>query len=121
MKHGLLLSMTLLGLTACQTAPEATQPLEDGPYTFAVRFAERLDRTGGSLYVEVSGKHIKLTSQPGSSVFPVGVVEEGELFWHSSGKWIIVKAEADTKATAVGGCSGGPSVVDLKDRVYWTC
>ncbi len=42
--------------------------------------------------------------------------------WHEqSQQWIIGNKATDTKITDVGGCSEGPEVVDLKQRVYWTC
>lgn len=122
MRIKVLLSATLCGLAACQTTPAPTFPVSDGPYTFGVAFAEHPNRTGGSLNVQVQGRHIRLTSPPGSSVFPPGVVDEGTLLWHAAtGQWIIGQSEADAEAPAVGGCSDGPAVVDLKERIYWTC
>lgn len=36
-------------------------------------------------------------------------------------QWVIVRSEADRHATEVGGCSDGPEVVDLQQKIYWTC
>lgn len=122
LRNRLLLLTSVCGLAACQTMPEPSFPVADGPYTFVVKFVEHPNRTGGSLDVQVSGRHIRLTSPPGSSVFPVGTVDEGTLLWHAaSGQWIISKSKEDAEAPSVGGCSGGPAVVDLQERIYWTC
>ena len=53
--------------------------------------------------------------------WPAGIVEEGQLFLHSSNKWIISHKNSDQQATEVGGCTGGPTVVDLAKKIYWTC
>lgn len=78
--------------------------------------------TGGYLDAVVQGRHIRFTSKPNSSVFPPGVVEEGILLWHVPSKqWIISQNEADAEAAEVGGCSEGPFVVDLEQKIFWTC
>ena len=42
--------------------------------------------------------------------------------WHAeSEQWIIGRKEEDRSLRDVGGCSGGPRVIDLRNRVYWTC
>ena len=70
----------------------------------------------------VDGAHIVLTNSAESSALPKGVVAEGTLLWHpASGQWIIGTSPADAAAKEVGGCSDGPEVIDLRNRVYWTC
>ncbi len=40
---------------------------------------------------------------------------------HKSGKWIITKSEADCQIEEIGGCTGGPSVIDFKKMKFWMC
>lgn len=97
-------------------------PIANGTYTFLVKHTEHPDIPGGTLQAEIVDDRITLVSKPGASVFLAGVVEEGRLQWHaSSGRWIIGDSEADASAPDAGGCSDGPSVIDLKQRIYWTC
>lgn len=77
---------------------------------------------GTELQATIDGRHIELVNIGNSTVFPKGVIEDGVLSWHArSRQWIIVSAPGDARAEDVGGCSGGPAVVDLVARIYWTC
>jgi hypothetical protein len=97
-------------------------PIADGHYTFVVRLAEQPNTPGGQLEAEIRGRHIRVTSKPNASVFPAGLVEEGILLWHAiTRQWIIGHNEDDADIVEVGGCSGGPFVVDLEQKVFWTC
>jgi hypothetical protein len=121
MKAFILLA-ALCAVSACAFAKEVPPPIADGHYTFVVRFAEHSNMTGGQLDAEVRGRHIRLISKPNSSVFPAGLVEEGILLWHTASKqWIIGQTEVDAESAEVGGCSDGPFVVDLEQKVFWTC
>jgi hypothetical protein len=65
---------------------------------------------------------VTITNNGPTDVFPRGLIEEGTLMWHAkSGQWIIGTDPADATAADVGGCSAGPSVIDLQRRTYWTC
>ena len=78
--------------------------------------------TGGHLNVEIRGRSIRITSGANSSIFPAGLIEEGILLWHVASKqWIIGESESDADVEVVGGCSDGPTVVDLAQKVFWTC
>ena len=67
------------------------------------------------------GRIVVTNTTPGTS-FPLGVVAEGQLRWNGNvGRWIIARTPADVEAKKVGACSGGPHVVDLEKRIYWTC
>ena len=74
------------------------------------------------LIAEIIDDHIQLTNADSDDVFDFGVIEEGTLMWHAlSEQWIIGDSEEDRYASDVGGCSAGPSVVDLVKLEYWTC
>ena len=96
-------------------------PISHGSYTFQHKFAEHPNSESISLDVEITGSKITVTNNNELSAWPKGVVEEGQLFLHSSKKWIITHNESDKQAIEVGGCTDGPTVVDLIKKVYWTC
>ena len=97
-------------------------PLPSGHYVFQQRFAEHPAMGGGPVEVTITGTRVVVTQRGGSAGFPAGVLAEGELAWHAgSGQWIIARSAQDLSAPEVGGCTDGPEVLDLADRVYWTC
>ncbi|BCT93940.1 hypothetical protein LYSHEL_29670 [Lysobacter helvus] len=116
-----------VALSVCCTVaiaakPVAPKPLADGDYTFAHRFAEQPSMPSVSMHVRIRKGHIVVTNESVSSAFEKGVVDEGLLLWHpATQQWIIGDTPADAKAPEVGGCSGGPEVIDLAKRIYWTC
>jgi hypothetical protein len=97
-------------------------PLRDGEYAFRYRSAEHPNLPPHPLVAHITGTRIVLINRKSSSVFPLGVIAECELMWHAASKqWILGHDPVDRTAEEVGGCSDGPEVVDLKERVYWTC
>ncbi len=108
--------------TSTSTSAIPAQPLADGFYVFQQRYAEHPHMPGILLDTEIKQGKIYLTNNDRAGVFPLGLIDEGELYWHPrSGQWIIVNSAQDKSATEVGGCSDGPVMVDLKKRIYWTC
>jgi hypothetical protein len=98
------------------------QPLATGRYEFQHRFAEHPDMKSIKLVGEIIDDHIVLTNADSEEVFPFGVIDQGTLMWHAaSQQWIIGTSDDDRTAEHVGGCSDGPSVIDLVKREYWTC
>ena len=97
-------------------------PLLSGQYVFQHRFAEHPNLPSIRLTAKIDGNKITLINQDRFDVFPQGVIKQGTLAWHApSGQWMIVEQAQDVHALEVGGCSDGPEVVDLKNKVYWTC
>ena len=99
-------------------------PLENGEYVFEHKFAEAEQHTIKSikLNVTITGRHIVVINNDRFDVFPKGILEEGTLMWHpNSGQWIIGNKPSDKDEIDVGGCSDGPTVIDLEKRTYWTC
>lgn len=89
---------------------------------FQHRFAEQPAIRSIPLQVTVRGSHIVVVNSKASDLFPTGILAEGKLMWHAgSAQWIIGHKAADRQVRDVGGCSGGPEVVDLAHRIYWTC
>ena len=120
MKYLIMLVVLLTSCIAAASTPR--QPLRSGTYTFQHKFAEHPDMASITLTAKISGGRIKLINKSQSSIFPLGVIASGKLMWHSStSQWIIVQDRSDELANDVGGCSGGPEVVDLQLKIYWTC
>ena len=96
--------------------------ISDGEYVFQHKFAEHPNMPSIQLKVIVKGVLVTVINADDNEVFPLGIIDHGELFWHKgSDQWIIVYSPEDKYAKDVGGCSAGPSVIDLKEKVYWTC
>ena len=107
-------------LPACSA--NMTPVISDGEYVFKHRFAEHPNMDSIDLNVAIHNTLISVHNESVDSIFPLGLIDAGELFWHSqTQQWIIVNDEQDRQASDVGGCSGGPGVVDLVAQEYWTC
>jgi hypothetical protein len=116
-----LLSLTML-VAACVAQTSAPLPIANGKYVFRHKFAEQPTIQSFTLIAEISGHRIRLINQSDSDVFPKGVIAKGLLMWRAkSQQWIIGQQESDRAAEEVGGCSDGPEVVDLQQKIYWTC
>ncbi|GGD40918.1 hypothetical protein [Pseudoxanthomonas indica] len=93
-----------------------------GEYTFQHRFAEHPSMPSVDMRVRFADGHITVTNTRPGTPFPLGVVAEGQLRWNGNvGRWIVARTPADVEATEVGACTEGPEVVDLEQRIYWTC
>lgn len=115
----LLLSLAIL-CSACASSPEP--PIASGQYTFQQRYAEHPDMAGARFEVTIDGDRIAVTNPTQQGPFAPGPIETGTLERHAkSGRWIIVVDPADREAEEVGGCTDGPTEVDLRKRIYWTC
>ena len=112
----------ILLLASAATVAGKPLPIKAGQYKFAHHFAEDPSFPSITVDVRIRGRHIVVTNNDKTDVFPHGVLSEGTLIWHSASKqWIIGDTQKDADLSDVGGCSDGPEVVDLKNRVYWTC
>ena len=119
------LLVVLIAITATLSAAAVAAPrlpIHSGRYVFQHRFAEQPNMVSVALIAKVTGHHIVLINKSKSDVFPKGVIVDGEIMWHAkSRQWIIIENKSDRYAKDVGGCSGGPDVVDLLHKIYWTC
>ncbi|MDH5180631.1 MAG: hypothetical protein OEZ39_19360 [Gammaproteobacteria bacterium] len=121
----ILSALLLAAVTPFAFAVEAGKvplPLKDGVYQFKHKFAEHPQMDSITLEASIKNGRISLVNKDRADVFPLGLIDEGELVWHEkSQEWIISTDPADLNAEDVGGCSDGPTVVDLKEKIYWTC
>jgi hypothetical protein len=101
------------------------QKPKDGYYTYSIAFAEWNGKSlGATCNVLIKGDSIKvihngkgnLTGKKGD------ILDEGILMRHKkTGKWIIGRSPNDVNAKEIGGCSDGPSVIDFKNKKWWSC
>ncbi len=119
------LPFTLLmcfALTAYSAQPKMHLPLKSGTYTFKHKFAEQPDAGSSPLVVKIKGNHIAVYNRENSMGFPKGLIEKGTLVFHQKSQaWIISTSAEDINAEEVGGCSDGPTMVDLLNKIYWSC
>lgn len=117
-------AIAILFLFTATSVKAVELPIADGDYIFTHKYAEAEQSSIKSinLLVKISGHHIVVINSDRFEVFPEGVLEEGILMWHTkSQQWIIGSSPSDKEVLDVGGCSDGPTVVDLEKRIYWTC
>ena len=111
-------------LTLFASANLKGQILKDGIYTFTVAFSEwegKSNRTtckviikGDSIIVLNNGSG-NLTGKKGE------IIDRGIIMFHTkSGQFIIAKKPSDAYAPEVNGCEG-PSIIDFKRKIFWTC
>lgn len=96
----------------------------DGKYIFDVAFAEYQGKSMGvQVAVVVQGDAIKIIYEGhGDFSAEVGeVLDEGIVMKHKSGVWIIGTNPDDKDLDEVGGCTGGPAIIDFENKKYWMC
>lgn len=116
--------LTLLSCVVFNNASSSDEvlPIKSGEYIFSYRDVEFSNSQGFSVKVSIHGNKIIVTNPKPHGSIPAGVIEEATLMWHSkSSQWILGRRDADREATEVGGCSGGPNVIDFKSRIIWSC
>lgn len=104
--------------------PDTSDVLPNGTYRFDIAFAEWEGKSmeeqvtiiihNDSVTVIYEGDG-QLRAEKGK------VLEKGILLKHQSGNWIIGQKREDAEAEEIGGCSGGPSIIDFKNKKYWMC
>jgi hypothetical protein len=100
------------------------QKPKDGTYTYSIAFAEWGGKSlGATCTVIIKGNSIKVVHNgKGNLTGKKGdILDEGIIMKHKTGKWIIGHTPIDKNAIQIGGCSDGPSVVDFKRKIFWSC
>ena len=117
-----MVAISFLLMAGCSASSVSSVPIPSGNYVFSHRFAEQPNMQSIQVNVRINGFHVVVENPKASDPFPAGVLDEGTLMWHAaSEQWIIGQEETDLSLRDVGGCSDGPSVIDLARRIYWTC
>jgi hypothetical protein len=96
----------------------------DGEYLFDAAFAEWQGKSMGvKVTVTIKGDSIKVVYAGGGNLTAkIGeVLDEGVIMKHKTGVWIIGSRQGNKVLDEVGGCTGGPSVIDFENKKYWMC
>ncbi|NLR95177.1 hypothetical protein HGP29_28545 [Flammeovirga sp. SR4] len=97
----------------------------NGNYLFDVAFSEWNGKSlGEKVTVIIKNGSVKViyTVGEGNLTAKIGeVLDQGIIFKHKSGVWIIGKDESDKSIEEIGGCTGGPTIIDFKNKKYWMC
>ena len=100
------------------------QKPKDGIYTYAIAFSEWQGKPlGATCTVIIRGDSIKVVhNDTGKLTGKQGdILDQGIILKHKSGKWIIGHSIKDKDVKKIGGCSDGPSIIDFKQKKFWTC
>jgi len=121
----LLLSI-ILTFSCCLEPPQNEVP-ENGTYIYEVAFAEWGGKTmGDEIIVVLKDGHITLkVSEKSNSLWigalPGDIIEEGTLRKHQSGQWIISNDDKDVYLDEIGGCTGGPTIINFENQSIELC
>lgn len=100
-------------------------PYTDGIFRFEISYAGYLGKSfGDSVDLEIKSDSLRVIFRGESEVTTYkngDLIEEGRLILHKSGQWIIGNAPSDAQVEEIGGCSGGPVIVDFIARKYKSC
>jgi len=98
---------------------------KDGNYSYDIAFAEWGGKTmGEKVMIVIKGNYIKVIYEGGGKLSFAkkgDVLEQGWIIKHKTGSWIIGKQNSDINSEEIGGCSNGPTIIDFKNKKYWTC
>jgi hypothetical protein len=118
-------TLLYLFLSLCASIITAAQKPKDGTYTYSIAFAEWGGKSlGATCIVKVKGDSIKVIDDgKGNLTGNKGdIIDEGIIIKHTkTGKWIIGHSKKDKDAKRIGGCSDGPSIIDFKNKKFWSC
>lgn len=98
-------------------------PYSDGCFEFVVAFAEWEGKSmGKKVIIEIVTDSIWVSELNSESESRKGeMIEKGILRKHDPGDWIICQHENDLLSEEIGGCSGGPTIIDFIEMKYWLC
>lgn len=118
-----ILAFSILISLSAQEKEDEIPP--DGKYRYDIAFAEWDGKSmGEKVTVIIQGNSIKVIYEGDGQLTltePGEVIDEGVLRKHESGKWIITQSEEDILLEEIGGCAGGPAIVDFENKKYWMC
>jgi len=104
---------------------ELNEILPNGKYTFDIAFAEWEGKSlGEKVTIIINNSSIKVIYEGGGRLSQTKkgeLIDQGTIMKHKTGVWIIGKKKSDTQLDEIGGCTGGPSIIDFKNKKYWMC
>ena len=103
----------------------AAHAIDDGTYSFTIAFSEWGGKSlGTTCDVIIKGKSISVMHDgTGNLSGKKGdIILEGILMEHKkTEKLIIGNSKKDELAEEIGACTGGPSLIDLENRIVELC
>ncbi len=106
------------------TVSASAQKPGDGVYTYKIAFEEWGGKSlGASCFVHIKGDSIKLVHDGSNLSGKKGeILEVGIIMQHvATGHWIIASDAKDIYAPEIGGCTGGPTIIDFIKKIVWYC
>ena len=102
-----------------------SQKPKNGTYTYNIAFEEWQGKSlGATCSVRIKGDSIQIIHNgKGNLTGNKGeIMDEGIIMKHKkTGKWIIAHSPKDIFAKEIGSCKDGPSIIDFKNKKWWTC
>ncbi len=100
-------------------------PLDTGRYRFDLISAKAGGQSlGEKVDVLIDGKSIKIIYDGTGERLPFKkreLIDQGIILQHKSGNWIIGKDVRDKLLNEIGDCTGGPRIIDLKNKQFIIC
>ena len=101
------------------------QKPKNGTYTYTIAFAEWGGKSlGATCTVRIKGDSIQIIHNGKGNLTGTkgAIMDEGIIMKHrKTGKWIIGHSAKDIYAKEIGGCGAGPTVIDFKNKKWWSC
>ncbi|MFA7379966.1 MAG: hypothetical protein WC150_05855 [Bacteroidia bacterium] len=103
----------------------SNEVLQNGKYRFDIAFAEWDGKSMcEKVTVLINGSSIQVIYEGDGKLSQTKkgeVLDQGKIMKHKSGVWIIGNSLSDTQLDEIGGCTGGPTIIDFKNKKYWMC
>jgi len=100
------------------------QKPKNGVYTYDVAFAEWGGKSlGATVLIKIKGDSIYVIHNGGNLSGKKGdLLDSGIIMKHrKTGKWIIGHHPKDKDLEDLNECADRPSVIDFKNKKYWSC
>jgi hypothetical protein len=111
--------ITLCIFIVLHTSLHAQKP-DNGTYTYKLCYVGHAN-SFNTCTVVIKEDSITVFADYYLSVPKGEIIEQGIILHHKSGKWIIGQKPADKDADKIGGCRGGPMIIDFKTKRVWSC
>lgn len=104
---------------------ESNEIPPNGKYRFDIAFAEWQGKSmGEKVTVVINDGSIKVIYEGDGKLTQIkkgDIIDEGKIMKHKTGVWIIGKNPSDAQLDEISGCTGGPAIIDFKEKKYWFC
>lgn len=117
MKYFIISILALYLMQGCNSFQQ-----KNGKYIYDVAFAEWQGKSvGAKVEIEIKEDSIIVRNHEGLSGKKGEIIDKGIIIQHTNGKWIIAHSPKDKYNREIGGCSGGPAIIDFKNKKFWLC